>query len=204
MSDDRPKRPLATPFPGRPATPVRGTPLPPRRPDDRDYQRPKTNPAGVPVVPRDEFSFEEKTAVETDVQVFHAVKALHVRLDKNETNAAAAHDVLTREVTALKDGFVALREVTEKQDDKLDKLAEGQAKVVGYIDGQRDADNRRSKSPSSMLRMVQETTTTTLAGRIVDDQLKSREWWRTQTAKLIGAAAGGGTLLEILHWLGVL
>lgn len=150
------------------------------------------------------FDAEEKTGVHTDVQVFRAVKHLHKRINESEAAAAKSHGELKTEVSALKDGFVALKEVTEKQDEKLDKVAEAQAKIVGYIEGQRDEADRRAKSPSSMLRMVQETTTTTLAGKIVDDQLKAREWWRTQTAKIIGSALAGGSALELLHRLGVL
>jgi hypothetical protein len=187
--DDRSKRPpLVPPFPGG-------------RQDPREFtSKPKTNPLGIPSVPRGEFDFEVPTAVGTDVQVFHAVKALHTRLDRNEEKAAAAHGSLTREVGALKVGLDELKDVTDKQDLKLDKLAEGQAKVVGYIEGQRDASDRRSKSPSSMLRMVKQTTTETLAEQVLADVRDDKRHRRKLTLLVVGGAVTLLSSWEFLKW----
>jgi len=170
-------------------------------PDNRDHQRPKTNPHGVVL----DAIAEEKTAVGTDAQVFRAVKALHKRLDDNEKKSEAAHGALTAKVAALETVTKSLdakqdkqSEIIEKFDEKLDATIAGHAKIVGYIEGQRDEANRRAKSPSSTMRMVQETTSTTLAGKVVDDMLEERRSKRKNWATIIGGVFSTSVLTAII------
>lgn len=182
MSEHRDKRDRETHDGTRPDKP-------PRRPgthaDDRDHARPKTSPFGIPTSPppRGEFSFEEKTEVGADpavAQVFHAVKELGRQFVENKSNAEKAHDALTVKIEGI------ATEVVEQ--------GKGLARVVGYIDGQeaetkrqQAESDRRSKSPSSMMRIIQETSTTMLAGKIVEDQVEGRRF----TRKLVLQIAGG-------------
>ena len=203
-------------------TPPKGRPplVPPKRATthgDRNESRARvyTPPRGFdPSIPSFVDPATEPTDVGTDAQVFRSVKALHERLDENEKKTEAAHTALTADVTALKTGFVELKtgvdeldkkqdrqsEIIEKFDEKLDKTIQANAKIAGYLEGQRDEADRRAKSPSegSVMRMIQATTTTTIADKIIDDQIKGREWWRSTTTKIIGAALGSVGLWEIV------
>jgi len=178
--------------------------------DNRDHQRPKTNPHGAVPVFVDPGS--EPTGVDTDAQTFRSLKALHRRLDTNEAKAEAAHEALTAKVGTLETATKLLdqkqdrqSEIIERFDEKLDTTNAANAKIVGYLEGQQaERIASRSKSPSSMMRLQHGDASLTLAGKIVDDQLKTKEWWRTQTAKIISSGVVGAVVTFVLHKLGVL
>lgn len=120
------------------------------------------------------FDAEERTGVHTDVQVFRAVKKLGTRVE-------------------------AIGDHVKSIDAKLDRVAEEGANVAGQVKVL--ADDRRNKSPSSLIRAVQETTTVTLAERVLDDQHDEKKFRRRLILKLVSIGGLGGGAGALIHWL---
>src|SRR5262249_28846419 len=119
--------------------------------DNRDHQRPKTNPHGIPA-----FVAEESTQVGTDVQVFRSVKMLHKRVTEIERTSNAAHHELKRTVGEL--------------DAKVDGVGLSVAKMAGQVDIL--VADRRTKPSSS------EHRANTLAEKLLDDEIAARKFRR--------------------------
>lgn len=163
-TDDRPKFPRVV------------TPSPVPRQDPRDFAGPKTNPHGVPTA----FSADEKTEVNTDVQVFRAVKGLHARITESEQAAAKSHGELKTEVNGLRED--------------VQGLAVGQATTAGKLDVLLAM--QRSRSPSSDARTAAEQT---MAKQILDDDLDRRRSNRKFWLIVAGGVFSSGVVGALVH-----
>jgi hypothetical protein len=152
------------------------------KPDNRDHQRPKTNPHGVPI-----GEFTDRPITNVNLEPLVEINERAKRLERSTSTSAMS--VTNR----LDQQDVKLLTVEHKVDEVRIDVAgiRGEMKVlpelVGALKDAAAAGNERR--------------TLTLKGQlaITDEAIEVRRWWRTQTAKIIGAALSGGTLLELLH-----
>jgi hypothetical protein len=139
---------------------------------DRDIYYAKTPARGVPI---GDFSAEEVTGVHTDPQVFRAVKQLRHEQDK-------------------------LTDKVERIDHKLDNVAESNAMVVGKLEILTTTLNR-PRTLSSDIRMIQQTTTATLAEKVLDDHKESKRFSRAVILKIVTGVFSAGVLGAVVMWL---
>ena len=150
---------------------------------DRDVYVRKDSPIkGTPVYVEPD---EEHTGVHNaSLKALDEIRKLDQKLEANKVEAARAHGALKTEVLGLKT-------TVDKMDDKLDRLAESNARLEGRVE-----ERGRSRSSSSQQRAVVEDT---LAKRIL---ARGEARWKgivTIAAALLG---GGGGLWLLQHLFG--
>jgi hypothetical protein len=163
---------------------------------DRGEIRRSTPARGIETLPDRQPSWDEDTAVGTDVQVFHAVRDIGRELTAHKRAAAAAHGALAERLSGVEAKVDGL-------DSKLDVVAIGNANLSGKMDVL--LSSRRDRSVSSETRTV---VTETLATEVLkdarerkQDERAAKQFRRKLLLKIVGGAitAGGGGAL--VHWL---
>jgi hypothetical protein len=113
---------------------------------------------------------------------------------------ARAQRPMGERVGRLEDKHDALaKDVAEIKGD-VKSVVSSNATVIGKLDTFMAMQQSRSR-PESMMRVVRETTTATLAERVLDERAQDRKFKRKLALKITGGLTGAGALGALVHYV---
>lgn len=152
-------------------------------------QQPRTDPE----------TFEEDSGVYEGEELarIRANRPTPVRFRKLE----AHYDSLSKEVVALvtKQNDIALSVSEIKQDVK--QVVASNAEVIGSFETFMRMQTAPRSHHDSITRVAKETTTVTLAERVLDEHAKTTGFRRDMWLKIVGGVISAGGLGALIHWL---
>lgn len=156
--------------------------------DDARASQPRQTPRGGGV------------AVPEQAAAFPAFEDVTATYDGEELREMRARRPLAERVGRLEDKHDAVaRDVAEIKGD-VKGVVSSNATVIGKLDTFMAMERSRPRA-DSMMRVVKETTTATLAERVLDERDQDRKFKRKLALKVVGLAGGAGGVGALVHYL---